>query len=203
MAKRFTRARRLLGAYHVYNQGFRLDGEHPRKLFVDREDRMIFLSLLARHLGRQQATDVRGRPYKHLRSWILVMAYCVMSTHFHLIVWQRDPRGIAELLNRVQASYTKHFNAKYANSRPLYAGPVCTKPIKSRGYFKWLVGYVHDNHPSGVEYEFSSHRAWVDQELRPGWLEVEPALKVFGGMGEYEGYLEKRARRKQLDRELF
>jgi REP element-mobilizing transposase RayT len=193
-----TRERRGQRPHHLYNQGF-----NKRKVFIDDEDRRYFLYLVSRHLGKQPSKDLRGRPLKLLTPLIAVVAYCVMTTHFHLIVWQKDPNGIAELMNRVLSAYTRYFNDRYKNTTPLFRGPVCSRPIDSRRYFKWLVGYVHDNHPSGVDYEFSSHRAWVDAESRPGWLEVEPALKVFGGIGAYETYLEKRAQRKQLDRELF
>lgn len=202
MPRPHTRQRRALIAFHVYNQGFKHPGGRPRKVFVDREDRQYFVALLARHLGSKPATDARGRFFQHLRAKVTAIAYCVMITHFHLILWQRDPDGIAELMNRVQAAYTRYFNSKYGNYRPLFNGPVRAKPVLSDSYFRWLVGYVHDNHPSGLDYEFSSHRAWVNEDERPGWIEPAAGLRVFGGVDEYLRYLALRNRRKEVEEEL-
>jgi hypothetical protein len=193
-----TRMRRLLRPYHLYNQGF-----NGRSIFIDDADRRYFLYLVGRHLGKNASSDSRGRPLTLLTPLIAVLAYCLMTTHFHLIIWQRDPDGIAQLMGRVLPAYTRYFNARHGNTTPLFRGPVCAKPIRSRSYFKWLVGYVHDNHPSGPDYEFSSHRAWVEPDFRPGWLEVDPAVKVFGDVDGYTAYLRKRRARKALDRELF
>ena len=105
-------------------------------------------------------------------------------------------------MNSVPSSYTRYFNAKYGNTQPLFCGPLCAKPIETRKYFRWLVGYVHDNHPSGLDYEFSSHRAWTDREQLPDWLDPAPALAVFGGVEGYLSYLDSRRRKQALDREL-
>ncbi|MGK2877743.1 MAG: transposase [Solirubrobacterales bacterium] len=193
-----TRHRRSRRPYHVFNRGL-----NKRAVFIDDADRRYFLYLVRRHLGQKQSKDARGRPLVHLTPLIAVVAYCLMTTHFHLIVWQRDPNGIAELMNRVLSAYTRYFNQRHGNTAPLFDGPVRAKPVKTREHFRWLVRYVHDNHPSGLGYEFSSHRAWADPSFRPGWLEVEPALKLFGDLSDYHAYLDKRARRKALDLELF
>ncbi len=201
MPRLFITDRRELRPYHLYNQGAKRGGR-PRKVFVDREDKQFFLSLLARHLGRHPASDSRSRPYQHLRGWITLIAFNVMTTHFHLIVWQRDPRGIDQLMNNVKAVYTRYFNAKYGNVDPLFNGPVQSKPVDGVDYFKWLVGYVHKNHPTGESYEFSSHRAWVEDDRRPGWLDPDPGIKVFGGLGAYREQMDRYDAKRALDTEL-
>lgn len=197
-----SRNRRLLRPYHVYNQGARLDGKTPRKVFIDREDRRYFLWLLARHLGRQPATNARGEFFQHLRNWVTLHVYCIMVTHFHLILWQRDPRGIEELMRRVMTSYARYFNAKYDNDKPIFRGRYRAKLLDTPEYFRWAVGYIHDNHPDGLDYEFSSHRAWVDRDQRPGWLEPEAAISVFGEIDDYNAFMQERATKQALDRRL-
>jgi len=201
MPRKHIRGQRQLRAFHVYNQGAKVNGR-PRRVFVDDEDKRYFLWLLARHLGARQRHDDRGRPYAHLRDKLTLLAYNVMVTHFHLIVWQHSPDGVATLMNRVKASYTRYFNAKYGNTKPLFNGPVQAIEIDDRSYFRWLVGYVHDNHRDGVDYTFSSHRAWVEDEHCPGWLDPAPGLRVFGSEEDYLLYLEQRYSRKSLDRKL-
>jgi len=162
-----------------------LDGTRARRIFLDREDKQFFLELLSRHLRPEPATDARSRPFQHLRAMITLCAFNVMGTHFHLIIWQHDERGIAELTDRVKSAYSRYFNKKYGNTAPLFNGPVRAKPIDSRAYFRWLVGYVHDNHRDGIDYEFSSHRAWLDSDHCPSWLDPEPGARVFGGLDNY------------------
>ena len=198
----FSRDRKALRAFHVFNQGFLLDGERARRIFLDREDKQFFLELLSRHLRPEPVTDARSRPFQHLRAMITLCAFNVMGTHFHLIVWQHDERGIAELMDRVKGAYSRYFNDKYGNTAALFNGPVRAKPIDSPAYFRWLVGYVHDNHRDGVDYEFSSHRAWLDSDHCPSWLDPEPGVRVFGGLDNYRDHLEMRRAKKQLDAEL-
>lgn len=202
MPKSFTRGRRRLRPYHVYNQGAKLDGRNPRVVFLDDDDRRFFLSLLSRHLGVRPVADARGRVFQHLRKMVVLLAYCVMGTHYHLILWQRDANGICELMNRVIGAYSRYFNRKYGEAETLFDGRYRAKPITTRSYFKWLVGYVHDNHRDGLEYEFSSHRAWVDPDQRPGWIDPKPALDVFGGIRAYARYLKLRDRKQEVDREI-
>lgn len=202
MPRRHLKNRRLPGGYHLYNQGAKLDGKRARRIFIDREDKRKFLSLLARHLGTSTSRDERNRPYMHLRPRIVLLAFCIMGTHFHLIVWQRDARGIELLMGRVKADYTRYFNAKYGNDKPLFNGPVQAKRIDSHDYFKWLVGYVHKNHPRGDSYEFSSHTAWIDEQLTPGWLDPAPGMKVFGGKRAYLHYLSRFQTKREIDEEL-
>ncbi len=201
MPRKHIGGRRKLQGFHVFNQGAKVDGR-PRRVFVDKEDKRYFLWLVARHLSPTPKRDARGRPFLHLRLKLTLIAFNVMTTHFHLIVWQHSEGAVAALMNRVKSSYTRYFNEKYGNTQPLFNGRVQSKEIDSPKYFKWLVGYVHDNHPDGFEYEFSSHRAWIDEDECPDWLDPAPGLRVFGGVDDYKTYLNDRASRKRLDSKL-
>lgn len=201
MPRKHIRGPRKLRAFHVYNQGATVHGR-ARRVFIDDEDKRYFLWLLARHLGPHEHRDSRGRAFVHLRHKLTLLAYNVMVTHFHLIIWQHSPDGVAVLMNRVKSSYTRYFNERYGNTKPLFNGPVQAKEIVDRSYFRWLVGYVHDNHRDGVDYEFSSHRAWTSSEDCPGWLDPAPGLRVFGSEDDYLLYLKQRSSRKALDRKL-
>lgn len=74
--------------------------------------------------------------------------------------------------------------------------------MKSRAYFKWLVGYIHNNRDNDLAYEFASHTAWIDDHRRPGWIEPRWAIKVFGGQDGYLAYLEKFKAKRGLDADL-
>lgn len=197
MPAKHTRNTRERLAFHVYNR--RPGG---RELFSDREDRQVFLSLLARHLSPEPKANRHGRPWAYLRDRVVAMAFCVMTTHFHLVLFQRDEGAVADLMNHVLTAYTWHHRAKYGETGPLYEDRYRAKPIRSARYFRWLIACVHDNHPSGLDYEFSSHRAFVDDHHRPPWLIIQPAIRTFGGATGYAEYLASRREFKRVGAEL-
>ena len=198
MAYRNVSDRLKLGAHHVYNRA--RDGA---SLFGDNEDRAYFAWLIDRHLSSGVRRDRRGRPYACLAELVTMNARCILTSHYHLILWQKIPGGIEQLMCRVQATYTRYHHRKYGGSGPLFDGPYRSRHLDSPKQFKWALAYVHDNHKRlGVDYRFSTHGAFVDPELAPGSLDLEPALRVFGGRKAYLRYIEQRALRDDLDAEL-
>lgn len=159
-------------------------------MFRDDQDRRHFLSLVSRY-----ALQFDGL--------VAVNAYCLMTTHFHLIVLQRKPGELARFMAALMAAYVRYFNRRHGQRGPLFAGPYRSRRLDTPKQFRWAVGYVHDNHTSGVEYRFASHRAWVDEAQRPAWLTVEPALRQFGDERGYTRYLATRDTRKSLQSEFF
>lgn len=154
----------------MYNRG-----RNGTRIFKDDLDRSEFLSLVARF----------ARQYEGL---VDVHCYCLMSTHYHLIVTQHHPGTLDSYMRSLGTAYTKYHHTRHGTIGPLYAGPYRSNRLNDRKGFKRAVVYVHDNHPTGFDYAFSSHTAWIDDELRPPWLRTEPALRVFGGRRAYEEY---------------
>ena len=42
-----------------------------------------------------------------------VVAYCIMPTHVHLLLYQKKPSGMSIYMNNLLNSYSKYFNAKH------------------------------------------------------------------------------------------
>lgn len=185
MPRKNTEDRSRVGVYHVYNRGHR-----KRAVFIDNEDRRTFIALVARF----------ARQYEGL---ISVEAYCPMTTHYHLIIRQLKPAQLARFMASLISAYTKHFNGRHKNRRKLFAGPYRSRRLTTPKKYRWAVAYVNDNHPTGSDYAFSSHRAYLSAEHRPPWLETTRPLQAFGGTAGYERYMTSRDKRKQLQREFF
>ncbi len=198
MAYRYTRDRELPGAYHSF-----LRGLNGMTIFRDDDDRRTFEWMIQRHLSIVPNKDLRGREYVSLRSEVRLVARNVMTTHFHLVLWQRVAGGIDRLMRRVLAAYVRYFHRKYGTTGPLFAGEYRARRLDGPKTFMWRVGYVHDNHKRlGVDYEFSTHGLYLKPDDAPSWLEVGPTLKIFGGLDGYLDYMRKRAERNALDEEL-
>ena len=110
--------------HHVVNRGIA-----RRPLFEDRADIRYFLSRIAKEVRR-------GRIELH--SW------CVMTTHFHLLV--RSPCGeLSEALRRSQNEYSRFFNRRHRRDGSLVRGRFLSKPVQSLAYRRALVRYIDAN----------------------------------------------------------
>jgi REP element-mobilizing transposase RayT len=140
-----------------------------RTLFERREDYRFFLANLARAVHRHE---------------IEVHAYCLMGTHYHLLV--RSPRGkLAVAMQRIQLAYSRWFNRSRRRDGTLVRGRYGSKPVRTRTYRRVLVRYMDLNPCSArlVEapgsYEWGSARHYTRPSgppwLERGWVESEVA----------------------------
>lgn len=158
--------------------------------------------MMNRHLSRIATFDSAGKQYANLRDKVRMNARCLMTTHFHNILSQLQEGGMADLMRRVITGYTMYHHRRHGSVGPLFAGEYRAKKISNEESFRWRMAYVHDNHPSGLDYRFSTHRLFLRPDDAPSWLEVESSLRAFGGLEGYEAYLRQRDLRAQLDAEL-
>ena len=149
-----------------------------RTLFESRDDIRFFLSRLARAVRRRS---------------LEVHAFCVLTTHFHLLV--RSPDGkLSEAMRQVQLDYVRRFNRARRRDGPLLRGRFTSKPVQSLVYRKTLVRYI-DRNPvqaglsadSGA-YPFGSATCYA-RASGPRWLErswIEAAVLDAAGRAEYD-----------------
>lgn len=198
MPHRYSRERNLPGAYHVFNQG--LGG---MAVFRDDEDRQTFAWMIDRHLTSSPGHDLRGREFVNLRDKVRLNARNLMTTHFHLILWQRVPGGLDQLMRRVGPAYTRYFHRKYGGEGPIFRERYRARRLDDPQTFKWRIYYVHSNHSRlGLEWPHSTHRFYLEPDDAASSLDVESALKVFGGVPQYVEYLAQCAERSSLDARL-
>jgi REP element-mobilizing transposase RayT len=110
--------------FHVMNRGVA-----RRVVFPDATHVRAFLARLAMAVRRGE---------------IEVHAFCVMATHFHLLV--RSPRGnLAEALRRVQNEYVRWYNRRARRDGALFRGRYRSRPVLSEHYKVVLVRYIEGN----------------------------------------------------------
>ena len=87
--------------HHVMNRALA-----RRSLFETSEDIRFFLACVARAVRRGQ---------------IEVHAWCILTTHFHMLV--RSPKGeLSAAMRRIQNRYVRHFNRKRRRDGTLVRG---------------------------------------------------------------------------------
>ena len=150
--------------HHVFNRAVA-----RRTLFERREDYRFFLANLARAVHRRE---------------IEVHAYCLMGTHYHLLV--RSPQGkLADAMQRIQLAYSRWFNRSRRRDGSLVRGRYGSRPVHTLNYRRVLVRYIDLNPCSAriVEapamYKWGSARHYSRPSgppwLERGWVESEVA----------------------------
>lgn len=129
-------------------------------MFERREDFRYFLACLARAARRGD---------------IEVHAYCLMGTHYHLLL--RSPNGrLAEAMHRVQLAYSRWFNRSRRRDGSLVRSRYGSRPVHSHRYRQVLVRYIDLNpvharlvvRPSDYPWGSAAHLVGV---AGPPWLE--------------------------------
>ena len=72
---------------------------------------------------------------KEMIYFVEIIAYCIMPTHFHLVVKQLKEDGISFFIQQILNSYSRYFNIKTKRKGPLWEGRfqnvIIEKPMSS------------------------------------------------------------------------
>jgi REP element-mobilizing transposase RayT len=142
--------------FHVMNRG-----SARRTIFDTPSDYRFFLACLARAVRRQE---------------IVVLAYALMRTHFHLFVRSRG--GLSTAMQRIQLRHARRFNRLRRRDGPLFRGRFLSKRVCGDEYGRKVVYYIHENPVLArlcdrpEQYRWSSAGLCV-QPRRPRWYSME------------------------------
>ena len=141
------------------------------ELFLDDRDRRRFLHTLADTTGRF-AWDVR--------------AYCLMGTHYHLLVHTPEPT-LARGMGRLNGIYAQTFNRRHGRRGHVFRDRYWSAPLMHDEHLLLALRYIARNPvaaglcETADDWPWSSHRAIAGSEAAPGWLQVDPTHRLFGG----------------------
>ena len=161
--------------YHVTCRG-----NSGQEIFSNDADRSTFLNLLERSSDIYQTE---------------ILAYVLMSTHFHLLV--KTPLGnLQEFMRHFNISYTSYYNWKHDRTGHLYQGRYKSFLVDADNYLQEVSRYVHLNPirvrlRSGMtldeknkylrNYPWSSYGGYLSLDRRRGFLQAEEVFAYFGG----------------------
>jgi len=166
--------------YHFYNRG-----NNRERIFYERENYLFFLR----------------RIRKHLLPVLDVVAYCLMPTHYHLLVKINQTSEVlktsevSRAMMRFSVSYTKAMNKRYDRVGTLFQGAFQALHVDQNDYLVHLSRYIHLNPvmaglvKRAEDWEPSSYREYVG--LRDGTLpKTEIVLSQFPSLGAYREFVE-------------
>jgi REP element-mobilizing transposase RayT len=105
-------------AYHVINRG------HNREtVFGNDEEMGYFLTLLGRYRDRFDAQ---------------IYHYCLMSNHFHLLLWLPQPQRLSSFMAGLLRSYVHFYHRRHGFVGHLWQGRFKSPVVQREGY--WWCG---------------------------------------------------------------
>lgn len=186
------------GYYHIYNRGV-----EKRSIFLDEQDYAVFLSYLRDYLLPKNKEELskrlsdpntsykeRDKILKLLRlnnfaDEIILLAFCLMPNHFHLLLKQKSAGSIDKFMNSLGTRYTMYFNQKYKRVGALYQGVYKAVNIDTDEQFLHLSRYIHKQALAsqglalqGYEEQPSSYQDYLGRR-KTEWVHPEEVLAFF------------------------
>ncbi len=120
--------------YHLYNRG-----NNRQAIFIESANYLYFL---------------RGVK-KYVCPVAEVVAYCLMPTHYHILVRIKQTseiletsevsRQVSHAMQKFLISYTKAINKRFGRVGALFQGQFQAKPVQNYGHLLNLCVYIHAN----------------------------------------------------------
>ncbi len=203
--------------YHIYNRGV-----EKRIIFQDQQDYSVFLSYLSNYLLPKNEKELRsklGDPHcsykdrdkilkllrlKNFNEKISLIAYCLMSNHFHLLVHQTSADTIDQFMQSLSTRYAIYFNKKYKRTGSLYEGNYKAVLIETDEQLLHLSRYIHyqanflqgvplqGEHPSSYpNYLEKISQEWVKPDEVLGFFKYSTRTKAIDDVQSYQSFVEE------------
>jgi putative transposase len=144
--------------YHVTARG---DRREP--IFVDDEDRLALLDVVAHALSRFDGE---------------MLAYCLMGNHYHFVMHTRQA-NLSALMRQINGVYTQAFNRRHNKVGHLFQGRFKAILVDRDAYLLEVCRYVELN-PVRAKmvkkpeaWPWSSYRVHAGLEAAPVWLDTD------------------------------
>jgi putative transposase len=161
------RPRRVLVEGAVYHVSNRVARGEPA--FGDADEAERFVAMLG---------DVKKQ------DGISVLAWCVMSNHYHLAV-RMGSVPLSRTMQAMHQRFTRSFNGRHRVSGPFWQGRFKSRIVQDPRHLRQLILYIHSNPvAAGVVEDPAAHR-WsghgeVVRRRRGSLLDLDETLLVFG-----------------------
>jgi REP element-mobilizing transposase RayT len=147
--------------YHLTSRGDRREA-----IYLDDADRQTQIDVIGQAMDRFDA---------------VVLAYCLMGNHYHLVVHTREP-NLSRLMRHVNGVYTQAFNRRHGMVGHLFQGRFKAILVDGDAYLLRLCRYVERNPvaaglvANAGDWVWSSYRAHVGEADAPAWLDTDGLL---------------------------
>jgi putative transposase len=187
------------GIYHIFNRGV-----EKRNIFQDDADKWRFLQGLylfndekasasslwkleneKRELNFRTLKIFVEREREKREPLVKIMADCLMSNHYHLILEEIRENGISAFMHRIGTGYTGYFNKKHGRVGSLFQGTFKANKVNKDIYLQYLLIYLNVVNPGEL----------VEPKLKErGVKNIDLIMKFAAGYpwSTHQEYLKKR-----------
>jgi len=181
--------------YHIYNRS-----PHNIKIFNDKQCAIEFERALLYYIQINPPTkfSVRDKNKKAKDDFsqllVTISAYCIMPTHFHILLRQDIDSGISIYLQRLQLSFSHYFNRLHNSHGSLFQGRFKAKEVSIHASRLYLSRYIHLNPIVAnltnnlAHYPHSSYKHYAHDIYPPGF-NPKPVLGQHLTSQNYLAYL--------------
>ena len=162
--------------YHIFNKsiaGF--------KIFRSTKNKLRFLSLLDyynnHHVQKrfsQNRSDYNNHQnvklFSNSSNIVKYIAYCIMPTHYHLLVKTLLDNKLSNYIGRVDNAYSHYFNKKYCRKGPLWQSRFKSVSVTNNVQLLHLTRYIHLNPTSSglvnnpQDWSYSSYNDYLSNQ---------------------------------------
>lgn len=96
-------------------------------------------------LSNKRRKQILKNLAKEKKFLVEIIAYCIMSNHFHFMLKQSKEGGISKFMSNFTNSYTRYFNIKNKRSGPLFGGKFKAIRVETDEQLLHLSRYIHLN----------------------------------------------------------
>jgi putative transposase len=163
------------GVYHILNKSiagytiFNNDIEFSRMLNIIQyyliENPSVCYSRFIKLSQQDQELILLGNHKKE--KIVQIIAYCLMPTHFHLILQQLISNGISRYIANISNSYSRYFNIKHKRQGPLWQGKFKNVLVNDDKQLLHLTRYIHLNPTTAgivsdpIDWQYSSYNEYL------------------------------------------
>ena len=140
--------------YHIYNKTI-----EQKRIFADQEICKKFLDILTyyrssqsllrysnfQNLSSELKIQYEKRIFDRRTFRISILSYCLMPTHFHLLIKQKQENGISFFISQILNSFTRYRNIKNERVGPIFLHPFKSKYIQTEEQLKHVSRYIDLN----------------------------------------------------------
>ncbi len=178
--------------YHIYSRGVA-----KQAIFLDDDDYSYLLSILKRYISRKPAQQPGHGVYPHYGERLTLLAYCLMPSHVHLLVYQKDRQAMAEFMRSMMTSYSMYFNRKYKRVGPVFQSRYKASRITQDSYLEHISRYIHLNPNNWVNYPYSSLKYYLGN-ARAEWIRPNSITELFPSPQQYLEFVQDYEGHKQM-----
>ena len=191
--------------YHIYAHAI---GDMP--LFRNKRDYERFLHTLFiandrdnlprldRLSGLNKILDIKNGKAMIEKPLVDIVCFCLMKTHFHLILRERGDSNISKFMHKLMVSFAKYINIKYQRRGHVFESKFNSKILDSNEYLLRASSYIHLNSKDFEEwrhkehqYPWSSYQDYLGTSRWGALLKYSTVLSQFKNKSEYRKFVEE------------